>query len=144
MLKIIVFTLALTISGATYGASKKEYGSIIVGEITSIYDADTFRVDIPDWPPIIGQRMSIRANGFDAPEIKGKCESEKVAARKAKQLTVETLRSAKVIELKNMRRGKYFRIIADVYADGVSLSKIHLTAGTARPYHGGKREGWCD
>ena len=88
--------------------------------------------------------MSIRANGFDAPEIKGKCESEKTAARKAKQLTVKTLRNAKVIELKNMRRGKYFRIIADVYADGVSLTKTHLTAGTARPYYGGKRKGWCD
>ena len=50
----------------------KIYGSTIVGEVTSIYDGDSFRVNIEGWPPIIGERIPIRVNGVDAPEIRGK------------------------------------------------------------------------
>ncbi|MDA7816848.1 thermonuclease family protein [Sulfurimonas sp.] len=66
--------------------------------------------------------MSIIVNGIDAPEIKGKYELEKVLALKAKKQTVFMLRGAKVIELRNMKRGKYFRIVADVFVDDVNLS----------------------
>ena len=143
MIKLIVALLALVYSLASIAADKGNYGSLIVDEVTSIYDADTFRVNVKSWPPIIGERMSIRANGFDAPEIRGKCQEEKEGAQRAKQLTVNALRNAEVIELRNMQRGKYFRIIADVYVDGKSLTDMHIAAGTARPYSGGKREGWC-
>ena len=122
----------------------KEYGSVTVLEVTSIYDADTFRVNIPGWPPIIGERVPIRLKGVDAPEINGKCQSEKEAARKAKQYTVQALRSARSIELRNMERGKYFRILADVYVDGRNLSDALIEAGYARSYDGGKRMGWCE
>ena len=121
-----------------------DYGHVEVLEVVSVYDADTFRVNIAGWPDIIGANMPIRANGFDAPEIRGKCQSEKDAAQRARDLTVNALNNAEVIELRNMQRGKYFRIIADVYVDGEALKDIHLAAGTARPYAGGKRSGWCD
>ena len=80
---------------------------------------------------------------MDAPEIRGKCEPEKVLARNAKQYTVQALRSAKTIELRNIQRGKYFRILADVYVDGVSLADSLIKSGHARAYDGGKRLGWC-
>ena len=82
--------------------------------------------------------------GVDAPEMRGKCEAEKILARQAKQHTVELLRSAKVIELTNMQRGKYFRILANVIIDGESLADSLLKNGLARRYDGGKRGGWCD
>ena len=119
------------------------YGDVEVLEVVSVYDADTFRVNIAGWSDIIGANIPIRADGFDAPEIRGKCQSEKDAAQRARDLTVNALNNAEVIELRNMRRGKYFRIIADVYVDGQSLQELHLTAGTARHYAGGKRESWC-
>jgi micrococcal nuclease len=125
-------------------AADKLYGSETVQVVTSIYDADTFRVDIKGWPPIIGKHVPIRANGFDAPEMRGKCQKEKDQARLAKQLTVQTLRDAKVIELRNMKRGKYFRVIADVYVDGKSLKDIQVKSGLSRLYSGGKRLSWCD
>jgi len=75
--------------------------------------------------------------------MRGKCESEKNGARIAKKVTVALLRGAKVIELKNMKRGKYFRIIADVYVDGENLASILIKKGLARPYDGGKRKSWC-
>jgi micrococcal nuclease len=43
-----------------------------------------------------------------------------------------------------MDRGKYFRILADVYVDGENLTDLLISAGHARPYDGGKREGWCE
>lgn len=61
----------------------------------------------------------------------------------AKQFTVKALRSGKVIELQNIQRGKYFRLLADVYIDGNSLAKGLIASGHARPYNGGKRLGWC-
>jgi len=78
------FCLAVSVDDANFG-------NVVVNEVTSIYDADTFRVNIDIWPEIIGMRVPVRVKGVDAPEIRGKCESEKVAALKAKQYTVSKL-----------------------------------------------------
>ena len=126
-----------------FSVSAKDYGNATVKEVTSVYDADTFRVNIEGYPPIAGERIPVRILGVDAPELRGKCESEKVKARQAKQFTVHALRSAKTIELRNMQRGKYFRILADVYIDGKSLADSLIQAGHARVYDGGKRSSWC-
>ena len=124
--------------------AEKTFGSVTIAEVTSIYDGDTFRANIPDYPPIIGQHMGIRINGVDTPEMRGKCEQENVLARKAKQYTVTMLRSAKTIELRNMQRGKYFRIVAEVYADGQSVGDGLVREGLAVVYDGGKKvKDWC-
>ncbi len=76
--------------------------------------------------------------------MRGKCPAEKELARKAKQHTVTLLRGAKVIELRNMKRGKYFRIVADVYADGKSVGQSLIGSGLAVSYDGGtKTKDWC-
>ena len=124
-------------------ASAKDYGNATVSKVTSIYDADTFRVNLDGFSPIIGERIPVRLLGVDTPEIKGKCESEKALARQAKQFTVKALRSARTIELRNIQRGKYFRILANVYVDGKNLADALIKAGHARSYDGGKRLGWC-
>lgn len=139
MMKFLLICLVLS----TSILHAKEYGNVTVHEIISIYDADTFRVDIEGFPPIAGHRIPVRVLGIDTPEIRGKCDSEKFLARKAKQFTVQSLRSAKIIELKNIQRGKYFRILAEVYLDGESLAAKLIKEGHARIYHGGKRLGWC-
>jgi len=124
--------------------AEKTYGSVTIDEVTSIYDGDTFRANIPGYPPIVGQRMGIRINGVDTPEMRGKCDQEKMLARKAKQYTVTMLRNAKTIELRNMQRGKYFRIVADVYADGQSVGEGLVREGLAVVYDGGKKvKDWC-
>ena len=141
MRNYILFILFISFNA---NAEQKEYGSVVVNEVTSIYDADTFRVEIKGYPPIVGERIPIRVLGVDAPEIRGKCKKEKLLARKAKQFTVEKLRNAKVIELRNIKRGKYFRILAQVFVDEKNLGKLLIKAGHARPYDGGARLGWCN
>ncbi len=129
----------------TFGLSSdnENYGNVTVSEVTSIYDGDTFRVTIQNWPPIVGNRIAVRVKGVDTAEMKGKCEKEKQFARKAKQFTVEKLRSGKVIELRNVQRDKYFRVLADVYIDGKSLGNDLIKAGLGYQYSGGTKKSWC-
>ena len=136
---LLIFLMPVT------ALAEKTYGTVTIAEVTSIYDGDTFRANIPGYPPIVGQRMGIRINGVDTPEMRGKCEQERLLARKAKQYTVTKLRNAKTIELLNMQRGKYFRIVADVYADGQSVGEGLVREGLAVVYDGGKKvKDWCD
>ncbi len=138
----ITFILFIT-SIFTVNAQDKNYGDVELLEVTSIYDGDSFRANIKGYPAIIGQHMSIRINGIDTPELRGKCEVEKQLARKAKQFTVERLRATKSIVLKNIKRGKYFRLIADVYIDGVSLGEQLIKHGHAVKYSGEAKPNWC-
>lgn len=139
----VVFSILFSLPGMGAAASK-EYGNVIVDEVTSIYDADTFTVNIHDWPPLIGERISVRVKGIDAPELKGKCRSEVLKARQAKEFTVEQLRSGKRIELRNLGRDKYFRVLADVIIDGKDLAAQLVSRNFARLYDGGTKSSWCD
>lgn len=127
-----------------------DYGSAIVERVTSVYDADTFRADIAGWPPIIGERIPIRILGINAPELRSRCDTEaekdreKALARHAKQFTVAALRRAEHIELRKIDRGSFYRVLAEVYVDGVSLGDMLLDAGLALAYEEGQGgTAWC-
>ena len=108
------------------------------------YDGDTITFKLPGLHPIIGGKISIRVNGIDTPEIKGKCEKEKYDAQQAKEMVADILKDAEQITLKNMERGKYFRIAADVIVDGENLADVLVEAGMAVRYDGGKKtHKWC-
>ncbi len=123
--------------------SKPQYGTVMASKIISIYDGDTFRVNIDLLPPIIGRNIPIRMNGIDTPEIRGKCQYEKNIAIKARDFVRDKLNNAEEIKLTNLQRGKYFRIIANVMVDGVSLEQELLDNGLAYNYNGGKKLSWC-
>jgi len=124
--------------------SAQEYNDVIVSEVVNIYDGDSFTVNVNSWPDIVGYRIGIRVNGVDTPEMRAKCPQEKVLARQAKQFTVDMLRGGKVVKLRNLQRGKYFRVIADVYVDEKSLTRALIENNLGYEYHGGTRRGWCD
>lgn len=142
---IIVIILITVASSALLSQSIKSmtFGNAVIERVTSIYDGDTFRADIQDYPPIVGKRMAIRINGIDTPELKAHCEKEKILAKDAKKVTVNLLRNAHKIELRNIKRGKYFRLIADVYVDGKSLGEELITKHLAVRYFGGTKVDWC-
>lgn len=143
LIKSCLFCLLAFIAADYSLASNKTFGSVIVSEVVSIYDGDTFKVNIREWPSVAGERISVRVWGIDTPEMRGKCEQEKQLARKAKQHTVAMLRAADTIELVNLRRDKYFRLLAEVSVDGKDLGYSLITNNLARPYGGGKKAGWC-
>ena len=47
--------------------------AVVINEVITVYDGDTFRVNIDEFPPIIGENIAIRILGIDTPEIKGNC-----------------------------------------------------------------------
>jgi endonuclease YncB( thermonuclease family) len=139
---LIAITLFLLLASTALASSPKVYGDAVVTEVTSIYDGDTFRCNLEGYPPIAGERISIRINGIDTPEMRDSRPEIKTLARKAKQYAVKRLREGKQIILRSMQRGKYFRIVADVYVDGSSLGQELISAGLAKPYDGGKKPKW--
>ena len=139
ILFILPFLLSSTISFA------KSYGDIQGVVYVRNYDGDTITFNLPGLHPIIGEKVSIRVNGIDSPEIRGKCEQEKYSAKQARELVADILMDAERIDLKNIERGKYFRIAADVFVDGESLADILIEAGMAVRYDGGtKTKDWCE
>ena len=120
-----------------------QYGTVTVSKVISVYDGDTFRVNIDSLPPIVGKNIPIRVNGVDTPEIRGKCQYEKNLALKARDFVRDKLANAKEIKLTNLQRGKYFRVVANVVIDGVSLEQELLDNELAYEYSGGKKLSWC-
>lgn len=130
--------------GVLSAQAAPEYGTVIVSKVISVYDGDTFRVDIDSLPPIVGKNIPIRLNGVDTPEIQGKCQYEKDLALKARDFVRNKLANAKEIKLTKLQRGKYFRVVADVMIDGVSLEQELLENKLAYKYTGGKKSSWCN
>ena len=139
--KISLYLLVCFLSLNTYAA--KQYGSVTVSKVISVYDGDTFRVNIDSLPPIVGKNIPVRLEGVDTPEINGKCQYEKDLALKARDFVRSKLLNATEIKLNDLQRGKYFRIVAKVYIDGVSLEEELLQNGLAYQYNGGKKSNWC-
>ena len=63
----------LTVLGVFSAQAPPQYGTVTVSKVISVYDGDTFRVNIDSLPPIVGKNIAIRVNGVDTPEIRGKC-----------------------------------------------------------------------
>lgn len=101
------------------------------------YDGDTCTFTLPGVHPFFGERISVRIRGIDTPEIRGKCEAEKQKAKAARDFLRNLLRNAGRIDLVDAERGKYFRIIATVQADGRDVAALMIDRRLGRPYQGG-------
>jgi len=145
LIAVLLITCFAIVANSLSQRRKVGYGDIQGAKYIRNYDGDTITVDIPGYPPIIGDDISIRVNGIDTPEIRGKCAREKNLAKKAKQQVKSLLANAHNIELRNIKRGKYFRIVADVWADGLPISQLLISEKLAVPYDGGKKTvHWCN
>jgi len=123
----------------------------------SCYDADTCRVDLPrsafndDWAyELFGHNIPIRVEGIDATEIRGKCQKEKDLAFEARDFVRRLFDNAQTIKLTidddpKEVRGKYFRIVGRLIADGVDISDLLTQQHLAVLYDGGtKTKDWCN
>ncbi len=122
--------------------AKQLYGNLCVKTVKRVHDGDTFIVDIANVHPIIGQDISVRIHGIDSPEITDKREEIHSLAFKARDYVKERLQNAKSIELNNVQRDKYFRLLADVRVDGADLASELLAKNLAKPYKGKTKPTW--
>jgi micrococcal nuclease len=111
------------------------------GEVIKVYDADTITIasKLPyDTSPLY--RLSVRLNGIDTPEMKGKgvSDEEKEAAILARDF-VSNLVLHKHVRLENIESEKYGRILADVYLGDIHLNELLIRERYAVKYDGGTK-----
>jgi endonuclease YncB( thermonuclease family) len=83
-------------------------------------------------------RFSIRLNGIDAPEIKGKTQAEKELALKSRD-ALNKLIMNKIVTLENISIEKYGRILADVYVGNICVNEYMIDNKYAIRYDGGTK-----
>ena len=112
---------------------------ITFGKVIKVYDGDTITIAsrLPNTDGPI-YRFSVRLNGIDTPEIRGKSVAEKELAIVVRDALRELI-MGKVVELRNVANEKYGRILADVYLDSVSINDWLVEQNFAVPYTGGKK-----
>ena len=134
---------------ATLGEDDKNHITISGSDVVRVYDGDTIYINIPNLPPVFGHNIGVRINGIDTPEMRSSCKAdidqviEREMAKGAKQLIQDQIKPHSVVVLSDVKRDKYFRINATVTVDGVDVTQRLYDANLARPYDGGKKQGWC-
>mgnify|MGYP000858049123 CR=1 FL=1 len=134
-MRIVLLLLVLLTAAPGPALGERLYGDA-AAVVAAVRDGDTLTVDIAGWPAAAGQAVGVRLAGVDAPELRSKDPAERERALAARSLTLSAAPPGTAIELRNIRRGKYFRFVADVYVDGVNLSQRLLESGLARVYDG--------
>ena len=110
------------------------------GQVIKVYDGDTITIasKLPyDASPLY--RLSVRLNGIDTPEIKGKNDDEKEAAKAARN-ALSNLIYGKQIRLENIKSEKYGRILADVYLNQLHINDWLIRERYAVAYDGGTKK----
>ena len=137
--RFVVLTLlaaALPLSGRDAPASNE----VVAVKFVKCIDGDTFTCEIPEgYPETVMRIVNVRIRGIDAPELHDKRPEVRQRALDAKDHLEKLLSGAKRIELRRLGKDKYFRILAEVFADGVDVGKALLEKGLAVPYDGGTK-----
>ena len=112
-----------------------------LGRISKVYDGDSYWFTCYLSGDSKLYRFPLRLRGVDTPELRTKCTEEKKLAISARDF-VSSLILNKIVEVKNIAREKYGRILCDIFVDGKSLCDLVIESGHGRRYYGGKRAKW--
>lgn len=96
-------------------------------------------MDIPGYPAIIGRGIGVRIAGCDTPERNDPRPTMRTLARRATERTRELASPGDTVQLRNLRRDKYFRLLADVQSHSGDIATILISEGLARSYAGGRK-----
>src|SRR6478609_5340825 len=112
-------------------------------EVLRVLDGDTFEARMRVWPGL-DVTTKVRLRGIDAPEMRARCEDERLKAVAAREALARILAEG-AIAVFRVGQDKYGgRVDAEVStAQTKDVSAALLAGGFARPYDGGKRASWC-
>lgn len=106
------------------------------GYMVDVYDGDTFTLAVllenrwTKWP--------VRVTGIDCPELRTKNPNEKQIAVRAKEYVLAF--KGKEVQLKNVSREKYGRLLAEVHVDELNIGEELLSRRMAVRYDGGTKQ----
>jgi endonuclease YncB( thermonuclease family) len=112
-------------------------------DVIRTIDGDTFEARV-HLEPGLDLNTRVRLRGIDAPELKASCPQELQMAEAATG-ALRALLGEGGVRIFNIGPDKYSgRVVADVETRRTgNVSTAMLTAGHARRYGGGHRNGWC-
>lgn len=112
---------------------------ITQGVVVKVYDGDTITIvsKLP-YAESPYYKFSVRLNGIDCAEIKGKTANEKTKAKEARDVLSSKILN-QTITLRNVQTEKYGRILADVYLDDIWINEWMIINGFAVAYDGGTK-----
>ena len=111
-----------------------------VKSLVKIVDGDTFDCDIDLGFSVVLAKQRIRLMGIDTWESRTRDKEEKAKGLQAKAFTKDLLENAKEITLKSHGKGKYGRVLGEVYCDNKCLNEELKKHGHAYEYFGGKKK----
>lgn len=125
MKKIILIAL-LFISASAFEITK----------VVSVYDGDTFKVNLNCSEPLFCENIPVRVYGIDTPEKRTKSENEKKLSLEARDFTKAFVKNA---TLEECVRGKYFRIVCKVKNNNLYLHEELIKHRLGVFYDGGTK-----
>ena len=121
-------------------AKKPDKYTYRVKALVKVVDGDTFDCDIDLGFSVVLAKQRIRLVGVDTWESRTRDKAEKVKGLLAKQFTKDMLEGAKELTLKSHGKGKYGRVLGEVYCDEKCLNEELIFEGHAYEYDGGKKK----
>lgn len=144
VLMAILTGVALAVAAGPATSAPPLLPGPIPAEVLEVVDGDTLTVRATIW---LGQvvETNVRVDGLDAPEIRARCAREKDMAEAARAMARKLI-GPNLVSLMDVQPDKYGgRVRARVVTTGgADLSDALIKAGLARPYHGERRQSWCD
>lgn len=122
-----------------YSNTTKYIPTITYGKVIKVYDGDTITIAAYlDSDRSVIYRFSVRLNGIDSPEIKGKTDTEKKLAKQSRD-ALHNFIYGKIVKLENVSMEKYGRLLATVICEGVNVNTWMLDNKYAVCYDGGTK-----
>jgi len=112
-------------------------------DVTRVVDGDTVDVDIDLGFGMVYKKQRVRLYGIDTPESRTRDLVEKKYGKAAKKFLQEKIESAEVVTLYSHDKGKFGRILGELFIDGssdLSLNQLMINNFHAVAYHGQSKE----
>lgn len=109
--------------------------------ITRVVDGDTVDVDVDLGFGMIYKKQRVRMVAIDTPESRTRDLEEKFYGKQSKYFLESLLKDQK-IQLVSHDKGKFGRILGELFVDGVAISinQLMIDNHHAVPYYGGNKE----
>ncbi len=107
--------------------------------VARVIDGDTVDLDCA------GEGLvRTRLMGYDTPEVYSpKCDVELALGTRATRALERRIDASREIHVAFRGTDRYGRRLARLSLDGTDVADPLIAAGLARPYEGGRRDGWC-
>jgi len=112
-------------------------------DVTRVVDGDTVDVDIDLGFGMVYKKQRVRLYGIDTPESRTRDLEKNKYGKSAKNFLQEKIESAEVVTLYSHDKGKFGRILGELFIDGssdLSLNQLMINNFHAVAYHGQSKE----